>query len=945
MKIRSLSLIALLAAASIARAETPLPKDPNNVYGKFDNGMQYVIRHNANPAGRVNVYLHVKTGALNESDTQNGLAHFTEHMAFNGSTHFPPGKLVPLLNSLGMTFGADTNAHTNLWETVYKLNLPNTKPETLDLGMQIFSDYAAGLTLTIEEINEERGIILEEFRTREGVGKRTHDKIKKDLYAGTRLEKHDIIGDAEQIKTFPQAEFQKYYDQWYRPENMTLIVVGDIKPEEVLPAAKKWLAGLSSRTPAKPPQTAGLKPTTRPQAFVYTDREQVAGDVSLTTMLPGRPFVTTVEQYRQDILRDLGSAMVNRRLRNLVATGKAPFRGAEVDTGTFLDEVAMSDAQASGEPADWKPMLTALVTEVDRAVEHGFSDAELKLVERGQLAAAEQAVRTESTADSVSVVNAIARDIGMSLPMLSAQQELDLLKQSLATITADDVTKAFRQSFGVKNFSYIIELPAEKPGLAIPKPEDVLAVADAAWSATTTAPTDAATGSDLLAAQPAAGAVEKSQLDADLKITDVTFANGVVMHHKYSDYKKDTVLVNVTLPGGQLEEAGDTLGMSDFVGDMLNSDGKLATSRFTSTQLADLLTGKNVRLAGDIGRDTLTLQLAASKTDLATGMQLLYAAMTDAKVEDSYVDEQKKQMLQALVAAEKQPQAQLRKAVAQTVLGDDPRFRMPTPELINRVTRDGAQAWLDHILKNAAIEVAVVGDISAEDATALVAQYVGSLPKRAKGFDALNDLRKITRAKGPYSATVTFDSVTPKAIGFGGFISNEELSPDRRPLVLAGDILTNRMIDRIREKEQLVYGISAGNSPARGLPGTGMFQAASMTDPKNGEKLVAIIDEMFADFAKGGPTDQELATAKKQAITEITTSMKDPKFWLNQMSELTYRGRPLADLKSLPGIFETFSKQDIQNAFAKYYTPESKVSFVVTPKSATPPAPATKPTE
>src|SRR5215203_884697 len=236
-----LTLFVSLCICSIAAAADELPRDPNNVYGTFDNGLKYIIRKNANPPGKVALNLHVKTGSINESEQQNGLAHFIEHMAFNGSKHFKPGELIPLMSKLGMVFGADSNAHTTLHETVYKLTMPDTKPETIDLAMKIFSDFANGLQFGDDEISSERGVILEEKRTHLSVDERMRKMLMEQVFADTKLARHDVIGDEETLKTIQRSEFVDYWDAFYRPENMTLVVVGDIDPQAVIAQAKEQL--------------------------------------------------------------------------------------------------------------------------------------------------------------------------------------------------------------------------------------------------------------------------------------------------------------------------------------------------------------------------------------------------------------------------------------------------------------------------------------------------------------------------------------------------------------------------------------------------------------------------------------------------------------------------------------------------------------------------------
>ncbi len=926
------SIIACICFSSALRADsdTQLPKDPNNIYGQFDNGMKYIVRKNASPPGKVALDLHVRSGSLNETDQQNGLAHFMEHMAFNGSEHYAPGKLIPLLTHLGMTFGADTNAHTNLWETVFKLTMPDAKPETIDTALTIFSDYASGLGLSQPEIDSERGVILEEKRAGKSAAERLQKKMTKELFPGTHLAIHDVIGDEDLIKHFPRSEFLDYWNTWYRPENMTLIVAGDIDPQTVIDAAKKKLGDIKGRGPTRQPVKAGLTPSQETKVLVLTDPEQVGADVELMTMKQGRPPVTTYEQYRREVVENISEWIVNRRFDEVVRKGGAPFRNANVDTSDFLNEGLEVGISSEGEPEDWNKMLDAQIVETSRAIDHGFSKHELELAKSELLSGSQRAVDTESSRESAQIVAGISAAIGRNRPILSAQQRLDLMKRTLDSVSVDELHDVFVDNFKNKDWSYVVMLPANKSGFTVPSKDDVLAAGNAAWMKKPDAQEEKEKSGSILASEPDAGKVVSEETDKDLDITTVTFANGVVMHYKFNDYKKDSVNISMLMPGGTIEETPENRGVSQVASIIL---ARPATSRFTSSQIRDLMTGKTVTMGGGIGLDSLTVGVSGNNKDLAAGMQLAYAVLTDGTLEPSALDEWKKNSLKGLQMMKTSPQGQLQIIVAQTIAGGDPRFGPLSEKQINRQERSPAEAWFKRIVGNAAMEVTVVGDIKKEDAVNLVAKYYGSLPKRNDQFNALDSLRKLSRGNGPFEKTVTFESQTPKAITYAGFISCESLDPERRPLSLAARILTSRMIDRIREKEQLVYSIGCGNQPGAAIPGMGTMLAGAPTDPQNADKLGSEIIEILKDFADKGPTDEELADAKKQTANDMESLMKEPTFWMAQIGEMAYRGRSLEDLKELPQIFQTFTTQQIQDAFRKYCKDDSMIKLEAIPKS------------
>jgi zinc protease len=501
-------------------------------------------------------------------------------------------------------------------------------------------------------------------------------------------------------------------------------------------------------------------------------------------------------------------------------------------------------------------------------------------------------------------------------------------------LTADELHKAFVANFKTKSFTYAVTLPESK-GVTVPSKDDVLAAANAAWAKKTQAPEDSKLAESILPSQPDPGKVASREHDKDLDLTTVTFANGVVMRHKFVDYKKNQVSVQINVPGGAIEETADNKGISEVASLMV---ARPATSRFTSSQIRDLMTGKNVAVGGGIGLDTLSFSVGGSPNDLGLGMQLVYAILTDGALEPSALDDWKKRELQNLERRKTSAQAQLGEAVAKTVYASDVRLSPLTVDVINRQERSPAEAWFKRIANHAAVEVTVVGDLPVEEAIDLVAKYVGSLPKRTGEFSELNKLRKLDRGPGPYTEAVHFTSVTPKAVVLAGFIGCDALDPQRRPLTLASLVLTDRMIKRLRESEQLVYSIGCQSSPAVSIPGTGLFAASAPTDPEHAGKLADAVLEMMKELAKDGPSEDELATAKKQIANTLVSQMKEPGFWMSQLNDLAYRGRPLEDIKQLPEIYQTFTAEQVRDVARQYFTDERMVRLAIIPEAASSPA-------
>lgn len=914
------------AVAVVAVAES-LPNDERVLTGTLKNGVTWKFRAHDNPPDKMALLVHVRTGSLNEAEAQRGLAHFIEHMCFNGTEHYPPGTLIKYFESIGMEFGADLNAYTSFDETVYMLFLPDTKTDSVDKGLMTLSDYVFRASLIGEEIDKERGVVLAEWRSGQGAQQRVQDEEFRQVYAGTRFGERLPIGLPEVIEKAPHEEFVKYYQTWYRPEHMTVIVVGDTTVDNVKPALEKWFGEHEARVPASAQQKAGFKPFAAERAFVITDPELGGSSVELTAIEPGRPPVTTVEEARVRMIENVGTWILNRRLDERVQKGEATYNRASAWIGDFFHDGVMLGAQARGEAKDWAAMLDEVVVEVVRARTHGFTERELQLARKEILADAQRAVETEPTRNARSIMFQIARAVNDLEPLLSAKQDLEITEKLLPTIKLEEVNAAFKDHFSDKNFAYIVNMP-EKEGNKIPTTDEVLAAARSAMGKKPDALQESAAPTELLAELPKPGAIAESSVDEDLKIASVWLANNVRAHHRFMDYKKDTVLVSIMLAGGRIEEKSESLGLTEVVEHALRSQP--ATSRLTSTNVRDLMTGVNINVSAGAGEDGFFFTISGSPKDLEKGLQLAYALLTDGKIEDSAIavwkknDERRRAMLTAM------PEFKAFEAMAEEVYGGDPRFKPMLPkERVDAITAADAQAWYDRIRASAPIEVAVVGQIEYDAAMELIRKYVGALPKRERRAESLDSLRKVSRSTGPLVRNVTVDTMTPKAMAVTGFIGCHERDVyDLRALEIASHILSSRLIESIREKMSLVYSLRAGNRPSSGYEDAGMFATMAPCDPAKVRQVIEEVQKIYTAFSADGPTEEELVNAKKQIANNLDEELREPSYWLDVLRNLDYHGLKLEDEKAEPTAYEAYTAEDVVKVFRKYRTPQR--SFEVT---------------
>ncbi len=924
----------LLLVAPLGWAEN-LPTDERIKTGTLENGVRWQFFAHDNPPGKMAAMIHIATGSLNETDEQRGLAHFLEHMAFNGSENFKPGELLPYFESLGMQFGADLNAFTGFDQTAYMLFLPDAKVETVDKALMTLSDMAFRQLLLPEEIDKERGVILSEKRAGMSAQQRIRDKLFEQLFEGTRLAVRLPIGTEEVISQAPREEFERYYRTWYRPERVTVFLVGDGRLEDYAPALQKWFGTYKSPVDPRPDLRADLKPFTRERAIVITDPEIGQASVDLYNLHPARPPVTTVELARTQLVEELGSWMIQRRFNEHIRKGQAAYLSAQASVSDLFNEAMEANVSVRGEPANWKRMLEEAIFEVNRAREHGFLPQEYDLAVREFVATAERQVRTESTRNANRVIMTLVRAVNQKEPVMSAQQELDMLNRLLPTIKLDEINAAFAANFKPGTFAYVVTLP-EKPqqsDSAVPDTEEVIRAAAAAQEKPTPAWVWEDRPATILEKAPAPGKIVEASTDADLGITHAWLDNGVRVHHRYMDYKKDEVFVAIVLAGGEIEETAENSGVTAVAA---LAFAQPATSRLSSTDIQDILTGKNIRVMGGGQGDTFTVSVRGSPLDLEIGLELAHALLTDGRIEPSAFDRWRDESLQQWEMFSKVPQFRASQALLEATSGGDPRRTMMTPEKVRRQSLEAAQAWLTRLARTAPIEVAVVGDIELEAAMPLIEKYLGSLPARERSASHLDPLRRLGRQPGPLERNVVVETITPQAVVLAGFMGADVQNiTDVRALNLAALILDTRLIKRIREELGIVYSISANSAPSQTYIDSGVFISGAPCQPGKEAEVIREIEAIFTAFAGSGPTEEELANARKQMAENLDWQLREPAYWFDLLRTLDLRRLKLDDFKTIREHYAAMTAEQVQAVFAKYYKPERVFRITARPGGET----------
>jgi len=924
------ALCALATAALAAEGldpNAPLPVDPNVRMAVLPNGMRCWLRAHKTPPERVGIWLHVGTGSLNEAENQRGLAHFLEHLAFNGSEHFPPGELVKYFESIGLTFGQHQNAFTSYRHTVYVLTLPNTEEGTLRSGLLCMADFAHRMSLLPEEIEKERKVVLEEIRARKGPGQRVWEKLLPILLPGSRVAERRPIGKEEVVAKLVREDFLDYYGTWYRPGNSALLVVGDVEPEAMLKLVEEAFADWEPVADPRADAPAAVQPYREPRAAVITDPELTRTEVSAVA-IRALEKVQTVGDFRRTLVDRLALWAADRRLNDMVREGKVPFQNADFWKDPLLNVCTYLGAEVYGPPDRWQAMAESLLTELKRAREHGLLAREIADARKALLAGMEQAARTESTRNARAVLADLNNVLSRGRKPMSAAQRLELAQALLPTISDEEVSAALRESLRPDARLLLVTMP-QKEGLAVADREAVLALANRVEAREVAALEASERPDSLLEREPTAGTVVARDEDVDLGVLSVTLDNGVRAHLRSMDFKKDQVFVKITLGDGAIRETAENRGVTSVAALAFQ---RPASARLSSTDVRAIMTGKKVSVTGGAGRDYMWLSIAGAPDDLAEGMRLAHLLLTEPLVEGPALKVWQERMSQDIEKRRSNVEAQMAEHFTALLSGSDPRLQPLTQEQVGRLTKESGQRWLERIVASAPIEVAVVGDMPREEALDLVLKYLGSLPARPRKDAEIEELRRVKQNTGPLTQTVRVETITPRAVVRTGWRGADwAATKERRTLAIAAQMLRARLRKEIREDRGLTYTSFCFTRPGIAYHGMGFLAAQFTADPEKAAEAADIARDVVERFAREGPTDEEMEVTRKQFRNIIETSQKEPSYWTEVMCDMDLHGTVLEEVKNALGDYTSYTREDIMATLKRHVRDDRHVQVTALP--------------
>ena len=909
--------------------KSDLQPDPAVVFRKLPNGFRYVLMKNKEPKDRVSMHLDIQAGSMHESDQQQGLAHFLEHMLFNGSTHFKPGELIKYFQRIGMQFGPDANAHTGFYETVYDVLLPTGSKESLFDGLLVMADYAEGALLLQSEIVRERRVVLAEKRDRDSASYRTFVSTLKFEFPDARISKRLPIGKDSVIQAADRQRFKNFYDTWYRPDNMILVMVGDFDPKTAALLIEERFSGLSPRAPELPPPDIGKISHRGEKVFYHFEKESGKTTVSIETMKKIDKRPDTLFFRRKSLLRKIGDQIVQNRLNALLGKPETPFTSASIGSGTFLQQIEYAEISAQSSAQKWKKSLQLIEQTLRKAFIYGFTLSELERVKMDFIAELDTAVKKATTRNSRALARNIISHLNNDRVFRSPEQERSVLVPMIKSLTLTEIHNAFKKTWDANHRLILVTGNADLSDDDM-MPEKALRMAlNESKNVKISKPAEIKEVTFPYLPEPEGKGEILSQKEiSDLGIIEVTFKNGVRLNLKKTDFAANEVRLKAVFGPGKSAEPETQPGLALLSEAVINESG---LGRLERDEIDRALAGKNTTISFSIGEDSFFFNGKTVSKEILLLFQLLYAHIVDPGFrEDAHrlVAERFRQRYLSLASS---IDGSMRLHGNRFLAGGDSRFGFPAYDLFKTLTLDQVRSWVEPYLGNALYEVSVVGDFDVEAVRKIASKYLGSLPLMQHVGTV--DRSKILIFPEHQSFPISVSTQIPKSLVVIAYPSEDlwDIQRTRRLNVLA-DVVSERLRVKIREKLGASYSPFAFNRSSRTYPGYGVFNIYIHVDPQKADMVVAEVNKLTSNLVRSGVTEEEM----KRAIDPTLTSIKDMRrrngYWLNTVLSGS-RNHPVQYnwSRTIAKDYASIKVDELDRIAKKYLNNKKAVTIIIKP--------------
>ena len=886
LKKQLVALVLLLASASvvIAQQTSLIPIDPKVRMGKLDNGLTYYIRYNNYPEGQVNFYIAQKVGSVLEEDDQRGLAHFLEHMCFNGTEKFPGNGVVKYLEGIGVKFGAELNAYTGIDETVYRIdNVPANVDGAIDSCLWILHDWAGALLLEDKEIDKERGVIHEEWRGGHDATERMFEQLLPSLYPdGNRYGHRLPIGTMEVVDNFPYSALRNYYEKWYRPDQQGIVVVGDVNVDEVEAKIKSIFADL--RMPENPAERVYYPVADNKEPIIATakDKEQQYGIVYIFNkheVFPNEKK-NSMEYMHTSYAQMMFSIMMWGRMSELSMKADAPFVESAVSDDVYFASKTKGAVNGFVVPKDGmvKEAIAALYREMLRAQRHGFTESEYNRARAEYLTVLESAYNERDKVESQSYCGEYVRHFIDNEPIPGIEAEYTLTSQFAPTFTVDMVNRYVQSIMSDSNLVVMSMLP-DKKKMPCPTDDEIKQVLVSVASEDIPAYVDKAAGDSLIGQIPAVGEVVKTKKN-HYGYKQLTLSNGVTVYLKHTDYKADEVIMHVVSKGGQAQyDESEHLNL-DNVADVIENNG---IGKFNSTDLQKVLAGKKAYVSPYVNMYTEGLEGYSTPKDFVTMMQLTHLQFTAPRLDDEAFAAYKSKMMSLLENQELDPQSALGDTITKVLYNNHPRaINMKAADVEKIDDARILEIYKERFANAADFSFIFTGAIDEAVAIPLIEKYIGGLPtggKKEKYVDAKVDIQK-GQIKNVFEKQMATPSATVYLVYSGKVKHNLK---NQLMMSLTDQILDIIYTEEIREKEGGTYGVGTSGSITRIPKESFRLLVEFQTAPELREKLTGMAVDLLNKYAEEGPRQKDLDKVREYMLKKYVENQKENAYWSNLM--------------------------------------------------------------
>jgi zinc protease len=889
-----------------------LPVDPLITIGTFDNGLRYYIRVNQKPENRAELRLIVNAGSVLEDNDQRGLAHFVEHMAFNGTSHFAKQELVKFMESIGMRFGPSLNAFTGFDGTVYMLTIPTDKPEVMDKAFLILEDWAHNLSFDPAEIDKERGVIVEEWRLGRGAYARMEDKQFPILLRGSRYAERLPIGEKQVIETFQHESLKRFYSDWYRPDLMAVIAVGDFDRSAIEELIRRHFGGLPMPSNPRPRSSFDVPDHTETLFAIATDKEALTTDVSVYSLLPLRD-ATTAGAYRESIIEQLASGMLNRRFSELAQKPDPPFLRAFSGRGGFVRTKEMATLEAMVKEDGIERGLDALLSESERASRFGFTSSELVRQKQDALRGMEQIYAEREKQESAGFASEYSRNFLQREPIPGIAYEYELCKRFMPEITLEEVNKLFF-SWTHEGSRVVMVSAPEKPGLTVPDEQKLAAEIQAVAGKDLKPYEDTVSGQALLDKLPQPGKIVKTKTRPEYGTTEWTLSNGVKVVLRPTNFKQDEIVFRALSPGGTSLASDKDYIPASTASQVISSGG---LGQFSAIDLRKVLSGKIASVRPYISDTEEGLSGNASPKDLETMFQLIYLTFTQPRADATIFGILTSQMKAMLANRKASPEYAFSETFMTTLTNNHYRARPMSPELVNEMSLEKSMAFYkDRFADASDFTFIFVGNLDLKALKPLVERYLGALPSihrketwRDVGINPPNGVVQKVVKKG----------IEPKSLVAVAFSGPFQFDRAHRNAIRALSILLDtRLRNILREDLSGTYDVGVNANYSKIPEEEYTFQLNFGCNPDRVDELVKAVFQEIENLKVKGPTPKEVSDAREALFREYETGMKQNGYFLTQ---IYYRYQLHQGLKGLFDYGQSLQKLNprvIQEAARAY---------------------------